>query len=139
MRDNLPVTERMVAPFRTHNDMVWDGEVVRCATMAHHANLGGGIHGGVLAAMLDAVMGGNVILGLPADKMAVTSSMTVNYLRAGRIGDTLVASAVVRKLGRSLAYADGTVTVEGSDDPVATATGVFAIIRRPTPDPLVRF
>lgn len=139
MRENPLVTERMVAPFRTHNDMVWDGEVVRCTTVAHHANLGGGIHGGVLASMLDAVMGGNVILGLPADKMAVTSSMTVNYLRAGRIGDTLVASAVVRKLGRTLAYVDGTIAVEGSDEPLATATGVFAIIRRPTPEPLVRF
>lgn len=133
------MTERMVAPFRTHNDMVWDGEAVRCATVEHHANLGGGIHGGVLAAMLDAVMGGNVILQLPPEKAAVTSSMTVNYLRAGRIGDTLVATAQVRKIGRTLAYVDGTVTVEGSDEALATATGVFAIVRRTTPEPLVRF
>ncbi|MEL4358461.1 MULTISPECIES: PaaI family thioesterase [unclassified Luteococcus] len=133
------MSERMIAPFRTHNQIVWDGEVVRCATQPNHANVGGGIHGGLISAMLDAVMGGNVILQLPADKAAVTSSMTVNYLRAGRIGDTLVASAVVRKVGRTLAYVDGTCTKEGDPTPLATASGVFAIVRRPTERPLVRY
>lgn len=128
----------MVAPFRTHNGIVWDGEVVRCATTERHANVGGGIHGGVIAGMLDAVMGGNVILQLPADKMAVTSSLTVNYLSAGSIGDLLVGSATVRRVGRTLAYVDGTLTRETDGQLLATATGVFAIIRRPTDEPLVR-
>lgn len=132
------MSERMIAPFRTHNQIVWDGEVVRCTTQPHHANVGGGIHGGLISAMLDAVMGGNVILLLPPEKMAVTSSMTVNYLKAARIGDTLVASARVRRIGRTLAYVDGTCTRDGQDEPLATATGVFAIIARPTPEPLVR-
>ena len=128
----------MVAPFRTHNGIVWDGELVRLITTDHHATVGGGVHGGVIATMLDAVMGGNVILRLPEDKMAVTSSMTVNVLAPARIGDQIEATAVIRRIGRTLAYVDGTCTRVGQDAPVATATAVFAIIDRPTPEPLVR-
>ncbi len=120
----------MVAPFRTHNEIVMDGRVIRCRTQAHHANVGGGIHGGLLATMLDAVMGGNVILELPDGRSCVTSSMTVNYLAAARIGDTLVASAVVRRIGRTLAYVDGTCVRESDGLELATASGVFAIIAR---------
>ncbi|MGO4957185.1 PaaI family thioesterase [Luteococcus sp. Sow4_B9] len=132
------MNEAMVAPFRTHNGIVWDDGVVRCTTREHHANVAGGIHGGLISSMLDAVMGGTVILHLPSHQAAVTSSLTVNYLAAGRIGDTLLASATVRRLGRTLAHVDGSLTRESDGKLLATATGVFAIVRRPTAEPLVR-
>ena len=116
----------MSSPFRTHNDVVWDGDVVRCHTEPHHANVGGGIHGGLLAAMLDSAMGGAVIR--EAGRPAVTSSLTVNYLEAGSIGDDLEARAVVRRVGRPLAYVDGTCTRASDSLVLATATGVFALV-----------
>lgn len=119
------------SPFRDRSGLVWDGsEVVVETTREHHANLGGTIHGGLLMTMLDSVMGGVVIAGLPPEKVAVTASMTTNFLAPGRPGDVLVARACVVKQGRRLAYADGWVTRRGEDTRLATATGTFAIIDR---------
>ncbi|MCT1458951.1 PaaI family thioesterase [Aestuariimicrobium sp. p3-SID1156] len=121
----------MIAPFRSHNGIDWvDGTVV-CTTDDRHANVGGTVHGGVIATMLDAVMGGSVIQALPEDRTAVTSSLTVNYLDPAFIGDTLVATASIRRIGRTLAYVDGTLTRRDQDVPLATASGVFAVIARP--------
>lgn len=121
----------MEAPFRTHNQIHWvEGRVV-CRTGPDHANVNGGVHGGLISTMLDAVMGGTAIQALPQGKAAVTSSLTVNYLAAGEIGDELVATATIRRLGRTLAYVDGELHRSGDDLLLATATGVFAIVARP--------
>lgn len=118
----------MDSPFRTHNDIHWDNGRVVCTTGDQHRNAGSKVHGGVLMTMLDSVMGWTVIEQLPEGQSAVTSSITVNMLAPGEIGDTLVATAVVRRIGRTLAYVDGTITREGSEEPIATGTGVFAIV-----------
>ncbi|MGA4507508.1 PaaI family thioesterase [Propionibacteriaceae bacterium G1746] len=124
----------MESPFRTNNDILWsDDDRVICHTDQRHANVGGTIHGGVMATMLDSVMGGLVIRALPDDRTAVTSSLTVNYLDPGYVGDVLVATGTIRRLGRTTAFVDATLTRQDDDTPLATATGVFAIIVRTSP------
>lgn len=124
-------TDGPAVPFRDHNQITWDGQRVRCATTAVHANRSGAIHGGLLASMLDSVLGGVAIAALPAGRTVVTSSLTVNYLAPGWAGDVLVGSATVRRLGRTLAHVDGEVRREDDDALLATATGVFAILDLP--------
>lgn len=120
----------MDSPFRAHNEIEWIDDQVLCRTQPHHANVGGTIHGGLIATMLDSVMGGTVIAALPDDKTAVTTSLTVNYLDPAQRGDVLVASATIRRLGTTTCFADATLTRQDDETPLATASGVFAVIAR---------
>lgn len=118
----------MDAPFRTHNGFVWhDGRVV-CHTDERHANVVGTVHGGVGLTMLDSVMGGAVIQALPDDQVAVTVSMTSQFLSPARVGDVLVASAEIQRLGRSLAFVDATLRRASDERVLVTASGVFAVV-----------
>lgn len=122
----------MKSPFRTHNGFDWvDGRIV-CHADERHGNLAGTIHGGVALTMLDSVMGGSVIAALPEGQAAVTSSITTHFLRPAHVGDVLVASATIRRLGRTLAYVDGTLVREADGAELVTATGVFAIVAVPS-------
>lgn len=125
------VNETMTSPFRTANKIVYTEDVVTCATDHNHANVGGTIHGGLLMSMLDAIMGGQVIRALPAGRTAVTASMTTSFLNPAFVGDVLQARADIKRIGNTLAYVDGVVTRQGEETPIATASGVFALIARP--------
>lgn len=119
------------SPFRDANGLSWEGDHVRVETTHDdHANIGGTIHGGLLMTMLDSVMGGTVIAGLPEGEVAVTASLTVNFLAPAHPGDVLLAWAEVTKQGRRIAFVDGWITREGSDEKLATATGTFAVVAK---------
>ncbi|WP_448566337.1 PaaI family thioesterase [Thermus sp.] len=77
------------------------------------------VHGGILAALLDSV------LGNAAESLAgkvVTAELAVNYLRPVR-GGNLLAKGRILHLGRQLVFAVGEIYLEGS--PVAFAKGTF--------------
>jgi uncharacterized protein (TIGR00369 family) len=76
-----------------------------------HLNSAGGVHGGVLATMVDSAMGQAVRSVTEDGQSLATSQLTVTYLDPGRPG-RLVATAQVRKRGRSLVVCD-----DGTDDP----------------------
>ncbi|HSN83883.1 MAG TPA: PaaI family thioesterase [Polyangiales bacterium] len=63
--------------------------------------------------------------------LALTSSLTINFLRAPKLGD-IVAEAEMLKLGKRLAVGQVTMYSEGGDDPVAHATVTYSIPPRPT-------
>ena len=58
-----------------------------------HVNVNGGVHGGLIATLLDATMGRAVRDSLEDGQSAVTVSMTVTYLSGAEAGDELLASA----------------------------------------------
>lgn len=118
------------SPLRDDLGLVWDDGALRVETQERHGNIGGTVHGGLLMTLLDSVMGGTIIAGLPDDQVAVTASMTVGFVAPAQIGDVLVARADVVRQGRRLAHANAWVTREGSDERLATASGVFAIVAR---------
>lgn len=59
-------------------------------------------------------------------KMAVTTSLNVNFLRAAGLND-LICEARVLKPGKRLAVGEGTVYAEGVDGPVAHITATYSI------------
>jgi len=82
-------------------------------------------HGGVHATLLDTAMGfAGCFTGDPnAKQMALTLSMTVNYLAQAR-GPVLIAEAWRKGGGRKTYFADGRV-IDETGQVIATATGVF--------------
>lgn len=59
-------------------------------------------------------------------KMAVTTSLNVNFLRAAGLND-LVCEGRVLKPGKRLAVGEGTVYADGIADPVAHVTATYSI------------
>lgn len=94
-----------------------------------HSNRVGIPHGGVYATMLDTSMAyAGCYSGLPGDvRLAVTMSMTVNFLSAPKGKQLWVEGKVIRAGGRSY-NAEARLTDE-LGTLVATASGVFQ--RRP--------
>ena len=59
-------------------------------------------------------------------KMAVTTSLNINFLRAAGLND-LVCEAKVIKPGKRLAVGAATVCAGGVDGPVADVTATYSI------------
>lgn len=95
-----------------------------------HANRNGTVHGGVIATLLDSVMGNAVRAGLDDDQSAATVSMTVTYLSPGAIGEQLRASAEVRKRGSSLVMVEADVVQGNDDEPVAHGVATYSVISK---------
>lgn len=85
------------------------------------------IHGGVLSAMMDAILG---VASLSASchdgKLVSTVEFKINYLAPARLDDVLVGEGKVIQKGNRLIIATGTITVEGRDKVIATGMGTFS-------------
>lgn len=102
-----------------------DGSVTaRFEVTDEHLNLGGIVHGGALATLLDGVMGVSVTLGLAEDEWCATETLTLQFLRPA--SGALLGRGWVTRRGRSTAFVDGEVH-DGEGRLVARATGVWAI------------
>jgi uncharacterized protein (TIGR00369 family) len=89
-----------------------------------HLNPAGSVHGGMLATLVDTVMGAAVRSAVDGEVPA-TSQLSITYLRPGKPG-RLVVSATVRKRGESLTVCEADVTQDGKSLVHALAT--FALI-----------
>lgn len=69
---------------------------------ARHANYFGGVHGGLIATLVDTVSFFPRPL-LPSGRAVTTTNLQVTYVRAPRIGERLVARAELLHLGRRTA------------------------------------
>ncbi|MEM8578166.1 MAG: PaaI family thioesterase [Pseudomonadota bacterium] len=94
-----------------------------------HTNRHGGLHGGIMAAMLDNAMGYAAALRYDPDAIptVMTVSMTTSYIAPVREG-TVTATGTVTGGGRSILFVDGALTAEDGRL-LATATGVFKRIK----------
>lgn len=122
--DTLGVTG--TDPHETHRP--GDDAGLRMTPTDDHTNVNGGVHGGVLATLLDSVMGEGVRDDLPEGKSAVTVSLTVTFLEGAKVGQELAASAEVRKVGGSLVMVEGDVVRVDDDTPVAHGVATFSVI-----------
>ncbi|MDZ5647961.1 PaaI family thioesterase [Nitrospirillum sp. BR 11828] len=89
---------------------------------------GGTVSGPAMFALADVALYGAVLSMAGHVVLAVTSNMTITFLRRPP-ARPLVAQARIVRMGRSLAYGEVTLYSEGEDDPVAHATGTYAIPR----------
>lgn len=118
------VNDRIPPQFLSCSD---DGKrcTVRYALKPEMRNPMGWLHGGVTGAMLDMGMGLLVYYNA-GFALCPTGTMTVNYLRPGRIGGALVVQSEITFQGRKLFHTSARAWME--DDPdrlVATATATY--------------
>lgn len=99
---------------------------VTLPTTEIHSNMGGVVHGGALAALLDHVMGASVVTTLKDGEWTATQAFTTDFLRPASPGEVLVARGKVDRRGKLAAFVSGEV-VNAKGEVVARATGVWAV------------
>jgi len=95
-----------------------------------HLNINAVVHGGVYATALDTAMGGAVVSLLREGETTATTSLYVEFLRAARRGDELVARGEVLRRGRHIAFAEGNL-FDGSGRRLSQARGTWYIWSSP--------
>lgn len=102
--------------------------MVRCALSPNPRTLrpGGIISGPTQMGTADAAMYAVLLAHIGIVPMAVTTSLTIHFLRACKPGE-LIAEARLLKLGRRIATGDVTLWTEGPDRPCATAMVAYAL------------
>ncbi|HZH26868.1 MAG TPA: PaaI family thioesterase [Azospirillaceae bacterium] len=93
---------------------------------------GGTVSGPSLFALADCALYGAVLSLAGPVELAVTTSMTINFLRkpAQR---PVIGKARILKHGKRLSYGEVLLFSEGEGDPVAHATGTYSIPAPPAP------
>ncbi|HYO37778.1 MAG TPA: PaaI family thioesterase [Geodermatophilus sp.] len=92
-----------------------------------HLNPAGTLHGGVVATLVDTVMGQAVRTTTGEGEVPATSQLTVTYLRPGKPGPLEVRGRV-RTRGEHLTICEADVEQEGRS--IAHAVATFALLDR---------
>jgi acyl-CoA thioesterase len=95
-----------------------------------HLNPHGAVHGAIIFALIDTAMGAATMDALDDRSWCATIEIHTRFLEAV-FGGHLRAEATVLKAGRRVVHLGATVT-DGDGRPVATASGSFAVIPRPS-------
>ncbi len=122
-RDKLP----LVAQYGIRAEVIEAGRVVmRMPFDAAHLRPGGTVSGPVMLALADVAVY-VLVLGLIGPvELAVTTSLTANFLRRPRARD-LIAEARILKLGKRLAVGEVSIRSAGEDEPVCHVTATYSI------------
>lgn len=105
-----------------------DGSVV-VAHPVGHAELrpGGTVSGPVMMTLADVALYVAILAQIGIVPLAVTTNLSINFLRKPRADRRVVARCRMLKLGKTLAVGEVYIYSEGEDEPVAHATGTYAI------------
>jgi len=120
--------------FHESNGPFWmakrgENSVVGFRVEESHGNAVGGLHGGMLATLVDTVLTLAAAKAAPKGQFAVTSSLTCDFLAPGKFGDWIEAEAEVLRVGRSLIHLDCRVRRDGPDgDLLMRASAGFHIV-----------
>ncbi len=87
---------------------------------------GGTISGPTMMELADFAMYVAVFSAIGPQPLAVTTNLTINFLRKPAQAD-LVAAAKLMKVGKRLAVGEVTIYSAGSDEPVAHVTATYSI------------
>jgi uncharacterized protein (TIGR00369 family) len=90
------------------------------------------MHGGVLATLLDSVMGMAASSVAPAGHFAVTVQINLNFIRPAWEGELLIATGEVEHSGRTTAVARGEARTEGGSL-VGTGSATFMYVAHTDP------
>ncbi len=91
-----------------------------------HIRPGGTVSGPAMMALADFAMYALVLGMIGPVKLAVTTSLNINFLRKPGPAD-IVAEARILKLGKRLAVGEVNLFSEGQEDPVAHVTATYSI------------
>ena len=87
---------------------------------------GGTVTGPVMFGLADVALFAAVLSLIGRVELAVTTSMTINFLRRPA-PVTIFADGRILKMGKRLAYGEVLLFSEGDPEPVAHATGTYSI------------
>ncbi len=99
---------------------------MRCAWHERHVRPGGTISGPTMMSLADLVLYVAILAQIGPVGLAVTTSLSFNFLRKPGRGD-LLADCRLLKLGRRLAVGEVSIRTEGMDELVCHATGTYSI------------
>lgn len=105
-----------------------DPAVVRLHVDDRHTNARGFLHGGVLVALADVLMGHTAHRAGPPEVGLVTVSLTTDFPGSARSGDWVEGHAAVVRRGRRLAFTRCEFTADHRL--VLAGSGVFATVPR---------
>src|SRR5712671_4805584 len=88
---------------------------------------GGTVSGPTLMALADFAMYVVLLSAIGPVGLAVTTNLTINFLRKGRPGQDVLAEARLLKLGKRLAVGEINLLSGTSPDPIAHATSTYSI------------
>jgi acyl-coenzyme A thioesterase PaaI-like protein len=88
---------------------------------------GGTVSGPVLVAVADVALYAAILGEIGIVPLAVTTSLTINFLRKPSANQRLVGMCKLIKIGKSLAVGEVTVFSEGISEPVAHVVGTYSI------------
>ena len=86
------------------------------------------IHGGAISALMDTTAGTAVALHPKADVQTVTLNLRIDYMRSAYPGQTITAHAECFHITQTAAFVRATAHDEDTQNPIATATGVFTVM-----------
>src|SRR5450830_1754249 len=106
----------------------------KAATVKHQVGSdelrpGGTVSGPVLMAVADVALYVAILGEIGIVPLAVTTSLSFNFMRKPAGDRDILGVCKLLKLGRTLAVGEVTLYSEGSDEPVAHAVGTYAIPR----------
>ena len=87
---------------------------------------GGTVSGPTMMELADFAMYVAVFSAIGPQPLAVTTNLSINFLRKPTHGD-LIADARLMKVGKRLAVGEVTIYSEGTDEPVAHVTATYSI------------
>jgi uncharacterized protein (TIGR00369 family) len=94
----------------------------RMVIRPEHLSSPGVAHGGVLAGLMDAVLGAAALtLAFTTGELVSTVEFKLNFLQPVRLGDELRATAQVDHTGKSLLICSGTIYRQVPDETAETA------------------
>ena len=93
-----------------------------------HENLGGLMHGGMIATLADIALGNGIAWTNDPPLSLVTISLTVDYAGTAAPGDWVEARVDVQRVGRNVAFSSCYIWCGGQR--IARASGTFAVKSR---------
>ena len=88
---------------------------------------GGTVSGPTLMSVADLALYVAVLGEIGIVPLAVTTSLSINFLRKPSSGTSIIGECKLMKLGKSLAVGEVWLFSEGNDEPVAHAVGTYSI------------
>jgi uncharacterized protein (TIGR00369 family) len=102
-----------------------------CVLRQHYSDRmlrpGGTISGPTLMGLADCAMYVVLLSAIGPVALAVTTSLSINFLRRGVPGHDVLAQARLLKLGKRLAVGEVTLSSASSPDPIAHVTATYSI------------
>ena len=137
MATKIEIVEFLASEF-PQNKCIVEAVGDASATVKHHVGIdelrpGGTVSGPVLMTVADAALYVAILGEIGIVPLAVTTSLSINFLRKPSPSKSIVGVCKLMKVGKSLAVGEVVLYSKDSEAPVAHAVGTYSIPRASVP------